>query len=72
MSSARSCRAPSSRPTSTTLSDGTPPAPGASSTAVTRPRRTVTSAVSVLHGAARSVSVPQVARTRDAGPHCGV
>ena len=67
-----SCRAPSSRPTSTRLPASTPPPPGRSSTVATRPFRTVTSAVRVLHGAARSVSVPQVARTRDAGPHRSV
>ena len=37
-------------------------------TATTRPSRTVTSWVSVLQGAPGSVSVPQVARTRDALP----
>lgn len=50
----------------------TGPLPGVSADDTTRPWRTVTSYVSVLHGAARFVSVPQVARTRDTAPQSEV
>jgi hypothetical protein len=48
------------------------PLPGVPAVDTTRPPRTVASWVSPLHGAARSVSVPQVARTRDTPPHRSV
>lgn len=44
------------------------PLPGVSAEATTRPWRTVTSWVSVVHGAPRFVSVPQTERARDTAP----
>jgi hypothetical protein len=44
------------------------PAPGVAPTATTRPLRTVTSAVSVTHGAPRLVSLPQTERSRETPP----
>lgn len=48
---------------------GIAPAPTTSDTPVTTPRRTVTSAVFVLHGSPRTSSVPQTARCRETSPH---
>ncbi len=68
----RNSCAPASRPTSTVVPASIAPRPGVSAVATTRPPLTVTSWVSVLHGAARSVSVPQVARTRETEPQSAV
>lgn len=54
------------------MSAGMAPLPGVAVMWLTTPSATVTSMVSVLHGALRLVSVPQVDRCRVAVPHTGV